>query len=355
MRVHGGDWNSYQTKYGSLPLDFSQNVSPLGLPEGVKRAAAAALEEADRYPDPRCTELRTALAEKLSVSEEWILFGNGAADLIWRLCLARQPSRVLVTAPGFNEYEAAACRCGAETDHFALKAEEGFRVTEALMNCITPQTGILFLGQPNNPAGVSVGRPLLEKLLDKCEANGTLLVLDECFTELLDDPERHTLLDLLPKTRYLVLLRAFTKSYAMAGLRLGYCLCSDTALLRGIQEAGQPWPVSHVAQQAGIAALREENYLKRLRTLICQQRPMLMQGLSTLGITYITGEANYLLFYCPHIPLQEELCARGILIRNCADLSGLGPGWYRVAVRTAKENERLLVALTEVINTWQNV
>ena len=105
--VHGGDWMSYRERFGRDALDFSANVSPLGLPEGVAQAIREALTEADRYPDPLCRELRAKLALHEGVPAEQILCGNGAADLIFRLVWAAKPRRALVTAPTFAEYAAA--------------------------------------------------------------------------------------------------------------------------------------------------------------------------------------------------------------------------------------------------------
>ena len=97
--THGGDWAGYRAEFGRDPLDFSANVSPLGLPEGVAKAITAALATADRYPDPLCRALREKLAVAEGVPAEWLLCGNGAADLIFRLALAAKPRTALVTAP----------------------------------------------------------------------------------------------------------------------------------------------------------------------------------------------------------------------------------------------------------------
>ena len=134
----------------------------------------------------------------------------------------------------------------------------------------------------------------------------------------------------------------------MAGLRLGYALCADAGLLDALRQAGQPWAVSTPAQAAGLAALREEDYVRAVRALIAAERPRLAAGLAALGCRVAPGQANYLLFFC-----ARELCGplrrRGILLRSCANYKGLGPGWYRAAVRTGAENDRLLRAIGEVL------
>ena len=177
--THGGDWAGYAAQYGGMPLDFSANVSPLGLPQGVRQAVARALDGADRYPDPLCRALRKKLSGTLGVPPQSILCGNGAADLIFRLALAEKPKRALVTAPTFAEYEQALVVAGCTADRFFLREEEGFAVTEALLERIEPGLDILFLCEPNNPTGRTTPRALLLRILERCAACGTRLVVDE--------------------------------------------------------------------------------------------------------------------------------------------------------------------------------
>lgn len=346
---HGGDWTGFVQEYGAMPLDFSANVSPLGLPEGVRRAAAAALEQADRYPDPLCRALREKLSASLGVPAQWILCGNGAADLIFRLALAMRGRTALVTAPTFSEYEQALRASDCEIHSFTLDAETDFTVTEALLERIHPGLDLLFLCEPNNPTGRTTPRPLLQRILERCAQCGTLLVADECFNAFLDDPAAHTLLNELAEHPKLLILRAFTKWYGMAGLRLGYALCADEALLERMRLCGQPWAVSTPAQAAGRAALDEKAYSEQLRVLIAAERPRMREKLLALGCRVVPGEANYLLFFHPRTDLGVALRNKGVLVRRCDNYPGLGPGWYRVAVRTREENDAFLKTLEEVL------
>ena len=345
--VHGGDWAGYRAEFGRDALDFSANVSPLGLPEGVARAITAALPTVDRYPDPLCRELRAKLALHEGVPAEQILCGNGAADLIFRLVWARKPRRALVTAPTFAEYATALESVGCTVERFFLREQENFSVTDAFCAAIRPGVDMVFLCQPNNPTGQLTALPLVEQILHRCAACGTLLVVDECFLDFLPDHALHTAKGLLGEGD-LVILKAFTKLYGMAGVRLGYCLCGDEALLEKMQTAGQPWAVSSLAQAAGVAALKETAYVDEVRALIARQRPVLTAGLRALGLRVIDGKANYLLFRAP-ADLNERLRPLGTQVRSCANYPGLGPEWYRTAVRTAPENARLLELMKEVL------
>ena len=346
--VHGGDWAGFAAEYDAMPLDFSANVSPLGVPDGVRRAIEQAAAQADRYPDPLCRDLCRAIAQKEAVPPEHVLCGNGAADLIFRAVLARKPRKALVTAPSFAEYAAALETVDCEIIRYALMEERDFRLEEDFLQAITPDVDMVFLCQPNNPTGMTSSRKLLLHIAARCRDCGTLLVLDECFTDFLDAPEAHSLKGELERFPNLLILQAFTKLYAMAGVRLGYALCADTALLEALAKAGQPWAVSSLAQAAGIAALREKDYVQRLRCLIGEERPWLLGELTELGLRVIPGEANYLLFACAR-PLTLPLRQRGILIRSCANYPGLDERWYRVAVRTHEENQHLVAALREVL------
>ena len=346
--VHGGDWAGYRAEFGCDALDFSANVSPLGLPAGVAAAITNALPTADRYPDPLCRELRAALAGAEGVPADWILCGNGAADLIFRLALAVRPRRALLPAPTFAEYEAALQTVGCAVQRVFLREENEFAVTEEFIDAVTPETDIVFLCQPNNPTGQVTPPALVERLVRRCAECGAVLVVDECFLDFLPDRDAWTAKQLLRDAPQLVILKAFTKLYAMAGVRLGYALCGDATLLEKMRGAGQPWAVSSLAQAAGLAALQETAYADAVRALIAEQRPRMAAGLRALGLRVMDGQANYLLFRATP-DLGEKLRRRGAVVRSCANYPGLDAAWYRTAVRTAEENTRLLQIMGEIL------
>lgn len=346
--THGGDWAGFEREYGYRPLDFSASISPFGLPDGVRSAAVEALADAGSYPDPLCRALRGALAAYHGVPEARIVCGNGSAELIWRLCRALRPKRAAVFVPGFTEY-ALALRAGdCRITEIPLPSADGFRMTEDCLAQIPRGCGLIFLCNPNNPTGLLAERELLMSLLCRCRENGTILALDECFLDFCEHAAAHSLIGMLEAYPELVILRAFTKTHAMAGLRLGYALCGDAGLAERLQACGQPWAVSSVAQAAGLAALRENDYVNHMRTLIGEERRRMKDALSVLGLRVIPGEANFLLFHCGDAKLAEKLRKRGILIRDCSNDPGLYRGWYRTAIRTAEENNALLAALSEV-------
>ena len=177
-----------------------------------------------------------------------------------------------------------------------------------------------------------------------------MLVVDECFLDFSRECERHSLIGRLSQCRQLVVLRAFTKMYAMPGLRLGYALCGSENLAEHLAGFGQPWPVSVPTQAAGLAALKLTALEDRTRLLIAQERAFLQEELAALELRVIPGEANFLLFFSEEKQLSQKCREKGILIRDCSDFTGLCPGWYRTAVRTRKENLLLLQVLKEVLH-----
>ena len=347
--IHGGDWAGFEREYGTRPLDFSANVSPLGLPAGVRAAGIDALEGADRYPDPMCRELRAALAEHHGVPASRIVCGNGASELIWRLCLALRPKKAAVFAPSFAEYALALRAADCEVTEIPLPAAD-FRMTEDCIRMIPHDCELVFLCNPNNPTGLLTEKGLLQSLSERCRKIGSVLAVDECFLDFCAAPEAYSLVEALAAYPNLVILKAFTKTCAMAGLRLGYALCGNEALASRLQSAGPPWAVSHIAQAAGAAALREKDYGSKLRKTVSAERRRMIDALVRLGLRVIPGEANFLLFQSGGTTLADRLRTRGILIRDCANFAGLSAGWYRTAIRTAEENSALLNALSEVLH-----
>lgn len=344
--IHGGDNEGYILERGTAPLDFSANCNPLGIPAGVVTAIAEAAAGADRYPDPLCRRLTSALSSKLGIPADRLLFGNGAADLIFRLALAKKPRTALVTAPTFAEYELALETVGCNVVHHVLTPDKGFSLTDKILEDITPAVDLMFICNPNNPTGLTADPALLRRILEKCGQTGTLLVADECFNGFLDIPEAHTLRPRLQDCDNLLILDAFTKLYGMAGVRLGYCMSKNTALLESLRNAGQPWAVSSLAQAAGIAALAEDAYVARARELVKTERAYLLASLEKLGINAVSGQANYIFFHSDTPNLVSRLRDSGILIRDCGNYHGLTPGYYRIAVRTHEENLRLIDALS---------
>ncbi len=338
---HGGDIYANH----AVTLDFSANINPFGMPDPVRDALRLAADDCAPYPDPYCTALREKLSRAECVPAEQILVGSGAAELIYQFAYTLPRERpALVIAPAFCEYERALRAAGVPFEYYVMKRSDGFRLTPDILGRDLTHYSTVILCSPNNPTGITAAPELIEALA----ASGVRLFCDFCFLDLTAAPDRYDIPSLLARHPNVLVLRAFTKSFAMAGVRLGYALCADTAFLAEIAEKTQCWNVSTLAQKAGIAALDCRGWLEDCVRRIAAERESLAAGLSVLGTEVFPGEANYLLFRTdPDVP--SKLLARGILVRDCSDYVGLGAGYVRVAVRRREENGRLLNELSEVL------
>lgn len=346
---HGGDIYRHQ-----IELDFSVNVNPLGIPAQVQQTFLDSLAELTHYPDSETEALRQALADFHKLPKDFILCGNGCADLIFQLIAAVKPKRAVVPAPTFGEYEAALRMSDCEVIPFYLKREEGFTLNiEALKQFLERESlngriDMLFLCNPNNPTGLAVSSGNLHPLVQTCRKLGILLTADECFTEFMEAHEQYSLIDWVKDETGLFILKAFTKTYALAGLRLGYGLCSDVQRLARMKAGRQPWSVSIPAQKAGTAALSVSGFMEQTRTFLAAERLWLSEELRQLGFLVYPSRVNYLFFenkWERTAALDTWCRGHGILIRNCENYRGLATGDYRICIRQREDNRRLLAVL----------
>ncbi len=346
--IHGGDREGYMSQYGHMPVDFSVNCNPLGPPLGVQKAICDSVDTIDVYPDPLCRRLCREISEVTGVDSKKIVCGNGAADMIYRLVQAIRPKRALVIHPTFSEYGLALASVGCEMICHTLRHENGFVLNDAVLDAIDTSLDVAFVCNPNNPTGITADSDLLWKIIEACCRKGVYVIVDECFNGFLESPEDHTVRCGLEKYEKLLVLDAFTKTYGMAGVRLGYCMCGDMALKERLITVSQPWSVSSVAQEAGIRALREKEYIERSRRLIFEEKKFLVNEFERMGLEVIGCEANYIFFRSKVINLRELLCSEGLLIRDCRNYRGLAEGYYRIGVRKHVDNLMLTSTLSEI-------
>ena len=337
--IHGGNIYTYRDC-----LDFSANCNPLGTPESIKEAVRGSLEHLGDYPQVGYAPLKEALGEYEDMDPENIICGNGAAELIFSLCQAVRPKRALIPIPTFAEYEQALASVGCEVEHVLLREEDTFQMQESFIDWLHRDLDMVFLCNPNNPTGILTDREFLFRVLRNCRELGILLVVDECFLDFIKEPGKYSLKAQLSRYHNLFILKAFTKRYAMAGVRLGYGLTENRELLEKMAQVTQPWNISVMAQAAGIAALKECSYVEQGRKLVFEEAVYLKEGLKELGFHTYPSEANYI-FFRGEPGLFEKGIKNGVILRDCSNYPGLSDGYYRIAVRTRAENEKLLEAL----------
>ena len=367
--VHGGDKYGLSGQAKTLNdsgdagsnsleiIDFSANTNPLGMPEKVVKAAMESIINSESYPDPfnrKLTEKICEFESKLAgykVEKDWVVCGNGAADLIFRGAFVSDLKKVLVLAPTFSEYEEALKQKNVQVVHYYLKKENEFSLTEDFLKEMDESIDGIFICNPNNPVGNLVDKRLLFEILKKAKENNILLFLDECFLELTGELSSRSLVGQLKDFENLIILKAFTKTYAMAGLRLGYLLTSNVELADRIFNCGQPWSVSTPAQAAGVVALDQVEYVSRSIEYIVNERSCLQRELEQMGCQVFSGAANYIFFYHKDGKrFVDEMKKRGILVRDCENYQGLYEGYMRIAVRNREENKVFIERAKEVLN-----
>ena len=276
---------------------------------------------------------------------EEILCGNGAAELFFAVVQAVWPQKALVIAPSFSEYEEALRSVGAEVEYYYLCEEDNFQIREDYVDKLSEEIDMIFLCNPNNPTGQTIDRDMLIKILDRCKKQNIVVILDECFLEFLDEPNRYEMSDLRGEYPNLLIIKAFTKIFSMPGLRLGYAISSNQDILEEMSWKLQQWNVSVPAQMAGVAALEKpKEYIRQTREYVSGQREYMRNIMKMMGYVVFASKANYL-FFKGRPGLEKEALEAGFLIRDCQNYEGLSEGFYRIAVRTKEENERLITWL----------
>ncbi len=342
LNPHGGDIYTHK-----IDLDFSANINPLGTPPGVLTAMQESLSQSARYPDPFCRETISAVSAYEDVSPKDVLPGNGAAELIYSFCQTVTAQKALIPVPTFCEYENALKQNGCNVIHYCLKPENKFEIDKGFCEAIEEEKpDMVFLCNPNNPSGKLADPDLINEIITLCENLEIKFFVDECFMDLTG--KNYSVIPQIAEHSSIIVLKALTKSYGLAGIRAGYCLSSNHDLLYRMSQTVQPWNVSVVAQAAIPAALKEKKYLEKSVSLINKERYFLTESLTDSGLTVMPSDANFLLFMAP-VGLDLCLLSKGIAIRNCSNFVGLGPGWYRIAVRTHEENKILIRMIRQIL------
>jgi len=345
--THGGNAAFESGREGVL--DLSANINPLGMPVSVREAIINEISYCTRYPDSFSRELRQGIAEFENVSSEMVFCGNGASDIIFRLPRAIGAKAVMLTAPTFSDYERAGLSYGSEVHRYVLK--DGLTLDNGFIEAVQrTQPDLVFICNPNNPTGQLTEPELIEELLSCCLTLDARVAVDECFLDFVEKASDYTSKVFLERYPNLVILKAFTKLFAMPGIRLGYALCAHEALMDELYFHGADWPVSNLAQAAGIAALEgAEDFVARSRAFVTQEREAMEQALAGFGYRVFKSEANYVFLQSPFaFDLCDELDTQGIHIRSCGNYHGLDHTYYRIAVSAKENNVAVLAAISAI-------
>jgi len=343
---HGGLYSIKNTD--SSVTDFSSNISPLGFPPLVKKVIKKEIQSLDVYPDPDSTKLRSHLEWYTGIPKDQIVVGNGATEIIYNFCKAflGKKTPILIPVPTFGEYEAACKLAGCKISFFKT-----MNLNESLDEFIKliPKNGCVFLCNPNNPTGALIPKSKMLEIIKNAKKKDTLVFVDECFIELVPRSNESVVKD-LKKFDNLFVLRSLTKSFGLAGIRVGYGLGSKK-MISILNKIKVPWNVSGLAQKAASAALCHSFYLDKTRNLIKKESKYLSGSIAKMpNFSCHSSATNFILIKSKikSKTLQKKLLAKKILVRDCSNFRGLTDQYIRIAVKNHKENVRLIKALESI-------
>ena len=326
-------------------LDFSSNINPMGTSILVRKTIKNQLDTIQFYPDSESTQLRKNLQHYTKIPYSQIVVGNGATEIIYNFCQAFLSNKtpVLIPIPTFGEYESAAKLSGAKVSFFKTMNLE--KDVDDFISKL-PNNGCIFICNPNNPTGNLISKKTLQKIIISANKKKTLVFIDECFIELVPDHDE-SIIKFIKKYNNLFILRSLTKSFALAGLRIGYGIGSKQ-MISILNKIKIPWNVSGLAQQAASAVFLHSFYLTNAKKMIKKESSYLLNYISKLkNFQCNTTSTNFILIKTKmkSKTLQKKLLEKKILIRDCSTIRGLNNNYIRIAVKTRKENEKLIKAL----------
>ena len=353
---HGGNLNWAATIAGcpiSALTDFSASINPLGTPQSAIAAIVNSTSKLTAYPDPEYTQLRSHLAQHHQIEPEFILPGNGSAELLTWACreLAQQKFTYLIT-PAFSDYTRALNAFGAQILSCPLPIDSGTDVacyvsTLPISPSPQPHSGLL-LNNPHNPTGKLWTKEEILPYLEQFD----LVVIDEAFMDFLTPDREQSLIPWVAEYPNLVILRSLTKFYSLPGLRIGYAIAHPERLKRW-QQWRDPWSVNTLAAAATAAVLQDKEFQRQTWDWLTPARSQLFQQLEIIpGLQPLEGAANYLLVQTEMsaTKLQERLLKEHqIVIRDCLSFPELGDRYFRLAVRLPAENARLTQAIAAIV------
>lgn len=337
-------------------LEFSGPINFLGPSPKAVEAIQQHAKLIRFYPDPNPVELRTEIAKYVGhgVEESNIILGNGSIELIYMITDALPSGfKAVIPVPSFTEYEKAVLRVGGEVvfvklpEDFALDVE---RVKKAVM----ADTRIIYICNPHSPSGTLYSKEVILDLVEFCRTRNIIVSVDENYIEFAEKGQEATMAGYVKQYSNLFVIRSVTKFYGMPGIRFGYGIAAED-LIETLQAIRQPWSINSLASYAVLAALKDVEFIENTKRTIAKERAQFAKMLSEIsGLQVFPSETNFLLVKITgkkitSTALKEELARKGILIRDCSTFVGLDDSYFRVTVRSAEENLKLVNTLKDTL------
>ena len=328
-------------------LDFSSNTSPAGMPPSVKSAIKKRVDEMEYYPDTDSLGLLSSLKKYTGLSDSHIVVGNGAIEILYNFCTAfLSKKRVLIPTPTFSEYESASKLADCKFTFF--KTMNLSKDVDSFISQI-PKNGCVFVCNPNNPTGTLLSKTQLGKIISAAKNKSSFVFVDECFIELVPESNQ-SIIKLVKKYDNLFVLRSLTKSYGLAGIRIGYGIGSKK-IVDILKKIKIPWSVNALAQEAGILALKNKLHIRKSNSIIKKESNFLKNKIAKIsGFECHDSSTNFILIKTKFdsTKIQKKLLKHKILIRDCKNFRGLDNHYIRIAVKSHKDNLKLLNAMEAV-------
>ncbi len=357
LHGHGGDVHTLARelcKPIESILDFSSNISPLPLPEGLLSFLKERLNEIHFLPEVDSFELRKALAERYGLEPQDILVGTGTTQWIYSLPKAFGVKKVIIPIPTYSDYEDAAKLCGCEVDFSGPWPDADSKKNEALLKDIAQKASagsLVYICNPNNPTGRFIPPQDLQEVIGA--RPNTIWVVDESYAQFAGPDDQTSLLGLSSSLSNLVVLRSFSKIYGIPGLRLGYVAGSRLGSVSGLHEL--PWAVGRLAQLAGSYLLEHTDELEgKVREFIRKEKESLLREMAFIkGLEPMESSVHF--FLVRVLPpwsssqLYNALRPHGVLVRDCSNFKGLEENYIRIGLRLPEDNKILLRLLDSLL------
>lgn len=328
-------------------VKLASNENPLGPGAAVLAACERTMRDITRYPDANGFELKQALSAQFGLQPQQLTLGNGSndvLDLIARVFL-RPGTSAVFSEFAFAVYPIATQACGARA--IVTPAKDWGHDLDAMAAAIEADTRVVFIANPNNPTGTWLTRTALLNFLRRVPQE-VVVVLDEAYTEFVDDPEFPNGFDLLAEFPNLIVTRTFSKAYGLGGLRVGYAV-STPVIADLLNRVRAPFNVSVPGLAAATAALGDAEYLARSRQINRDGMGQLVAGFERLGLPYIPSVGNFVVaeFAGDALPVYDRLLREGVIVRPLGQYKM--PRHLRISIGLPEENQLFLDALAKVL------
>ncbi|WP_066064671.1 threonine-phosphate decarboxylase CobD [Neobacillus soli] len=330
-------------------IDFSANINPLGPPSSLKDKWQDFYQEIIVYPDPYASKLRERLANAVKISVDSLLIGNGGAELIALVARMLAGKKVVLVEPTFSEYETTCQANKCEILYHQLE-EPDFGLNPTDLRSKLVDADALFLCNPNNPTGIHYPPATIISIIEECEKQNCLVILDEAFYDFLIDYE--SFIPYINQFSNLMIIRSLTKMFAIPGIRLGY-LVARPAIVSELSQLQSHWSTNTIALLAGEVCVQNETFIIQSQEYICNERKRLFDFFKQEEFAVSASKVNFYLLRDPLLKEQfqlfEFLLHQGIIPRHTFNFLGLEGRWLRFAIKSEEENNQLM----EVLAKWR--